>query len=538
MTPGSFTSSDLFTLGGRLHVLLVHLPIGFLALLVAIELLGRLSRFREVTAARGVVLVLSLLASIASVACGWILAGSGDYDAGLLAVHRWTGTAVAAACLVTLACHLRGWRLPYAMSLFVTFALVGAAGHFGGSLTHGRDFITRYMPLPVRRLFGEQAPRPAVTDPERAVAFADIVQPVLAARCGACHGAGKQMGGLRVDSIESLRKGGGRGPAVVAGGASKSPIIARMLLPAEDPQHMPPGGRPQPDEHELALIRWWIDTGASPDGKVEDLKPTARVYAALEKMFGTAAPAAGPAPAAQVMDVAEKLAGELRILIQPAAAGEPWLDVNASLLGREFGDGGLARLAAVGANIRRLDLGGTAVTDTGLVHVASMPNLTRLDLHGTRVTDAGLKALRSLRRVEYLNLYGTGVTDAGLQQLKRLVHLRRLYLWRTGVTQEGGKALAEELSDKDRLARLERSIEEMRQEISLAKVVVDMGAEVSAAAEDKPVNTVCPVSGKPVDPAKTIVYEGRRIAFCCNDCCAEFQKDPAKYAAKLNLEHP
>ena len=49
----------------------------------------------------------------------------------------------------------------------------------------------------------------------------------------------------------------------------------------------------------------------------------------------------------------------------------------------------------------------------------------------------------------------------------------------------------------------------------------------------KPVNTKCPVSGDPVDPAITVVQDGKTVAFCCKDCIAEFKKDPAKYMANL-----
>jgi HEAT repeat protein/YHS domain-containing protein len=46
--------------------------------------------------------------------------------------------------------------------------------------------------------------------------------------------------------------------------------------------------------------------------------------------------------------------------------------------------------------------------------------------------------------------------------------------------------------------------------------------------------TVCPVSGKPINPAISLeVAEGTRIYFCCGGCCGEYQKDPDKYAAKL-----
>ena len=54
-----------------------------------------------------------------------------------------------------------------------------------------------------------------------------------------------------------------------------------------------------------------------------------------------------------------------------------------------------------------------------------------------------------------------------------------------------------------------------------------------ADAAAKPVNTKCPVSGEDIDASKTIVYQGKTIAFCCPDCEKAFNKDPEKYMAKL-----
>ncbi len=61
--------------------------------------------------------------------------------------------------------------------------------------------------------------------------FRDVVAPLLAARCASCHGAAKQKGKLRVDSIEALLAGGKSGAAVVPGNAS-SGIPAGALAPA------------------------------------------------------------------------------------------------------------------------------------------------------------------------------------------------------------------------------------------------------------------------------------------------------------------
>lgn len=44
----------------------------------------------------------------------------------------------------------------------------------------------------------------------------------------------------------------------------------------------------------------------------------------------------------------------------------------------------------------------------------------------------------------------------------------------------------------------------------------------------------CPVSGEDADQSEVVAYNGGKVYLCCGDCLAEFQKHPAKYAAKAN----
>ena len=46
-------------------------------------------------------------------------------------------------------------------------------------------------------------------------------------------------------------------------------------------------------------------------------------------------------------------------------------------------------------------------------------------------------------------------------------------------------------------------------------------------------NEKCPVSGQPVDKAQTVSFEGKTVGFCCGKCKAAFEKEPAKFAAKI-----
>ncbi len=49
----------------------------------------------------------------------------------------------------------------------------------------------------------------------------------------------------------------------------------------------------------------------------------------------------------------------------------------------------------------------------------------------------------------------------------------------------------------------------------------------------KPVNTVCPVSGKDAKASVTSKHKGKDVAFCCNNCKGKFDADPAKFEDKI-----
>jgi YHS domain-containing protein len=75
---------------------------------------------------------------------------------------------------------------------------------------------------------------------------------------------------------------------------------------------------------------------------------------------------------------------------------------------------------------------------------------------------------------------------------------------------------------------------------SLASLHVARAAEspttapsTQPAADTTPINKYCAVNTKDlIDPKVTTVYKGKTIAFCCEDCIKEFNKDPEKYASK------
>jgi len=529
----------------------LHLPIGLILLLAILETLSFWPRFKKVNANAGLILTITVPAAALTALLGWMLSQSGGYEKELLDLHFRTGMVTAIACFLGGIFFAFGLRKLYRVALAVSVLALTVASHLGGSLTHGSTYLTQYAPQPFRNWLGGSAPAaPAaegsLTDWKAAPAFQVAAKPMLDKYCIGCHGPEKKKASLRLDTFDALHKGGESGPAFVAGNAAQSLLIKRLHLPSAQDEHMPPDGKPQPTADDIALLEWWINSGADSGKTVAALQPAANIEKLLGARFAKAKPAApqaAPQPIEAVLPIAEKLSSELNIAIRPLSEHEAWLQCNAGIAGAAFGDEQLARLAPLQSNLRWLDLAGTKVTDAGLAQVAGMVNLERLHLERTGVTDAGLADLQSLAQLEYLNLYGTSVGDDGLEHLKSLPGLRKVFLWQTSVTPAAAKAFVEARTDKDQIRAWEQEIEALAARIRNQKMQVDLGIPVTnAPAASAPVgaamNTTCPVSGKPIDAEKTVSYEGKVIAFCCDDCKAKFQADPKPWLAKLGLAAP
>lgn len=530
---------------GRFHVVLLHLPIGLLVVLAFLELLARNPRHKAAGGATGYILALAVPAVVFTALCGWWLSLAGGYDVRLLQWHFWTGIGSAVALSLAAVLHFLGLKKLYRGVLLATLALVLAAGHLGGSLTHGSDYLVRYAPGPLRRLGGADEPEPATATGDRAAqpAYAAVVHPILDKYCVSCHGPEKVKGGLRLDSLEGVRKGGENGPLIVAGKARQSELVKRIRLPLESDDHMPPDGKPQPTADDVALLAWWIDAGAPGDTVLSQVPRPEPIQKILAGRLGAIAPVAtepvaqsSARPLAEIKPVADKLAGELGVSILPLAQTEPWLQCSAAIAGPAFGDEQLAKLQPLASNLRWLDLSGTSITDTGAVHFAAMTNLTRLYLQRTAITDTGLARLEGLRELAYLNLYGTGVSDEGLQHLEDLPQLRQLYLWQTRVSSNAALAFATNRVDQDQINHWEDEIAALEKKIRDNRFEMELGIPLTVTQAPTAINTHCPVSGKPVDPARTVTHEGKRVAFCCEDCKAKFEKDPTPYLSKLAPE--
>lgn len=332
------------------------------------------------------------------------------------------------------------------------------------------------------------------------VDFVRDVYPILQQRCFECHGAEKQKGDMRFDTRDGLFGDHDGFSAVVPGDPTDSLLLELALLPAEDPDAMPPkGDRLSADQ--LGVLRGWIEAGAPwTEVATAEAEPPAL---ALEPLSAEQAAAREAALAALSAD---------GYAVMPIARDLHAVDFNGSLAGERLDDGQLERLAPLAPSLVWLNLSGTAVTDAGLVHLAQLAQLRRLNLSRTAVTDAGLAQLGGLGALEVLNLYGTGVTDAGLAHLHGLASLTKLYLWETAVSDAGVAALA----------------------AARPGVMVNRGLVLPPP----PINELCPVSGEAINPTLVQEFEGRSIAFHCVACQAAFDAHPAAFAKNLPAAEP
>ena len=96
-------------------------------------------------------------------------------------------------------------------------------------------------------------------DVSPAIDFEKSVRPLLFAKCVACHGAEKQLGGLRLDSRASAIKGGDNGAALVPGDLAKSLLVEAVRFANPDLQ-MPP--KSKLSSREIQALENWIEAGA------------------------------------------------------------------------------------------------------------------------------------------------------------------------------------------------------------------------------------------------------------------------------------
>ena len=423
---------------GHFHPLLVHLPIGILLIALLLQWLCRKEKYASLKPAIPIVLLWGTVAALASCITGYLLSISDDYDKTLVSWHMWMGIAVA---LVSLMLYAKEKNPAFAIDKKILslglLILVFVTGHLGGSLTHGSDYLTK----PLKNIFSDDTTANTTIKPianvQEAIAYGDVIKPILQTKCYSCHNANKQKGGLRMDDSLKLMHGGKDGKVIEPGNADASEMIKRLLLPVDNEDHMPPKEKPQPTEQQIALLHWWITNNADLTKKVKELQQTDKIkpiLLALQKVTEVKKEATD-IPKTVVEKADEKMIEQLRqkgVVVMPVVQNSNYLMAN-FVTDTIVDKDDLQLLLQLKKQLIWLKLDATNIGDDGMQTISQLTNLIKLDLSHTSVTDKGLQQLQPLTNLQYLNLVGTKISAQGLLQLKNLNKLQTLYLYQTGV---------------------------------------------------------------------------------------------------------
>lgn len=416
--------------------MLVHLPIGVLLLAALFQFLSQKEKYQSLASAVGISLFIGMISAITSCISGYLLSGTGDYDEAMIFNHQWSGIALALISVLAWYLNRKGKQITWITVLMVL--LIVLTGHFGGSITHGSDYLTRAFSAEGSGQAEEK--RKPIPNVQQAMAYQDVIKPILTSKCYKCHGPNKQKGKLRLDMPDFILKGGKGGKAIIAGNTDESELIKRILLSKESDDHMPPLEQPQLTKTELDLIHWWVSSGADFNKKVADLAQSEKIKPVLLSLQSEE-----KTEAALISDIPEKTVGQADakivqellsrgVAVIPVALNSNYLSVNFVALD-SITTKDLQLLEQLSKQVIWLKIGDSNMDDNKLKSIVKLSSLTRLSIERTKVSDAGIALLNSLPKLTYLNLVGTAVTAKGLNQLKSLKELRQIFLYQTAISE-------------------------------------------------------------------------------------------------------
>lgn len=428
---------DITSFLGRLHPLIVHLPIGFLIIAFLIDFFFKGAKRKSLKPAVMFILILGFLSSVVAALLGWLLSWEGGYEADVLQTHKILGIITAIATLVSLWSRFVDKDKIYAGSAITIIALISFTGHYGGVLTHGATYLTEpFMSAEAEEEQTGSLPTDSIK------IYEHLVAPIFEAKCYSCHNDEKMKGGLNLTSLEHLAEGGDTGHYLF-NKVWDNEIFQRVILPKSDVKLMPPKGETLTYQ-EIALLKYWIETA-----KGEELVLTAdnisnEIQFILLDKYNTDLT---PRPMYEKIKVAKTTPEEIQAIRNAGWNPKPLSEDNHLLeitaLSPKIRPS-LEKLAELGIQDRiyKLNLNNYQISDDELAVIAQCKNLLYLNLANNQITDAQLKHITGLANLEVLNIYQNEITDQALSLFTKMPLLKKVYAWQTNITKEKAAEIA------------------------------------------------------------------------------------------------
>ncbi len=407
---------------GRLHPMVLHFPIALWIVALAFEWMGKKETVHPSWNTKiEFLLAFTAVTAAAAAVFGLLLYTSGAYESGSqLQWHKWLGASVSFIAL-GLVWLRKSFHFVYRFSLFAGVVVVLIAGHLGAGITHGNDFLTAPF----------KPKREPLADIQKAQIFRDIIQPILDEKCTGCHNPNKAKGGLQLISQAAILKGGDDGAVVIPGNPDSSMFYSYLLLPLFDDKHMPPEGKPQPDQEEIALIHWWIANGADFKKQLSAVNTPDSIRNIIQQKYGQASPLDGLNIAFANPETIKQLNTTGRSVRQ-ISADRPYIDI---FLGsrKEIPAKEWQELNSIKNQVVSIDCSYSNLGKEAIGFLAGFPHLQKLHLQHTDVTSEQLNALKQLKYLEYINVSSSAVTTEALNLLRSFKNLKQVYLYESNI---------------------------------------------------------------------------------------------------------
>lgn len=433
---------------GRLHPLFLHFPIVLIILALLFEIAGRYFRINIGENTVAVILVAAAISSFISIAAGYFLFASGDYSGSLMESHFWAGAVTGAAIFLTLAFFYTyrsaaGFYPFYLGALVVSNLAVAYTSHLGGSITHGKDYLTEHLQFVVHAFDGSgQKPESEM------LVFEDMLLPIVEAKCMSCHNKQRSKGDFIMASYKDVLKAGESGhPSVTPGDPDNSEVYKRIILPEDHADRMPPEGKTPLKVEEIALLKYWIAAGATDSLKVVE---AARVDTVEQLVDNLLPELARYRRRMQIKNLKlEKLEAELGMLAEKldvrirkdSLSDEDYFTIGMKFPPAPFTNEQFRELSPYFDVFSKLSLTASGIDDAGLYYIGQMTNVRELYLQKTKLDGSGIIHLQNLSHLEVLNLSFTDIDDKAALDLLKIPNLRQVYLYRTNTSMQVIEAL-------------------------------------------------------------------------------------------------
>ena len=409
---------------GRWHPVVLHFPV----VLILVTVFAYWRKDGVFDWLLGITTLFTFITSIT----GFLLSLEGETKGDLIVSHQWLGVSV--TYIMTFWYYVNQFakqnsRIPIILQGLLVLLIV-VTGHYGGMVTHGRDFLS----------FSPKDEEAIVSIPENPVIFQHIIQPILEDKCISCHNPDKSKGGLLLSDYASILQGGEHGEIIDFSDPDNSQLLATISLPVDDEGHMPPKDEDQLAPEEKILISEWIQYGAREDLLFTDLDMEGKSHELIAAMIAQSQMKKWKdLPELSDEDIDEHSTNYIRIV--RSFSGTDALQVIV-YPHKEYRNSDINSLKPIAKNIVELNLSGLPISDEELEFVALCSNLEKLNISNTPLEDGQLNSIVKLANLQDLKVYNTGVTGECLNFISELPGIRSVYVYNTGISEERIKEFA------------------------------------------------------------------------------------------------